>query len=130
MTDSLTADSLDVSLTVADVRTSANWYRDALGFAIDREHEREGKLIAISLRAGSIRILVTQENNARGAERVKGEGFSFQITTRMNIDDIANRAKQAGVTLDTEPTDAFGVRMFRLRDPDGFRIVFSSPRSG
>jgi hypothetical protein len=34
------------------------------------------------------------------------------------------------VVLDTEPTDAFGARVFRLRDPDGFRIVVSSPRTG
>lgn len=126
--ESLIAQSLEVSLTVADARRSANWYRDALGFSVDREFERDGKLRAVSLRAGSVRILVSQDDGSKGADRIKGEGFSIQITTSQPIDDIAARAKKAGALVDAEPADAFGVRVFRLRDPDGFRLVVSSPR--
>ncbi len=125
----LEADNLQVALTVADVRASSNWYCGVLGFAVDREHEREGRLIAVSLRAGAIRILLAQDNGAKGSERVKGEGFSFQITTRQSIDALAARATQAGATLDTAPMDALGVRIFRLRDPDGFRMTVSTPRA-
>ncbi len=113
---------------MADARQSAAWYRDVLGFTVDREHERDGQLIAVSLRASAVRILLSQDNGAKGANRAKGDGMSLQITTRQNIDALANRAKRAGVTLDTEPFDAMGARVFRLRDPDGFRLVFSSPR--
>jgi uncharacterized glyoxalase superfamily protein PhnB len=125
---SLDAQSLEASLTVADVRRSAAWYRDALGFAIDREFERGGRLFATSLRAGTVRILLTQDDGAKGAERSKGEGFSLQITTTHDIDSLATDAKRAGATLETEPADAWGARVFRLRDPDGFRLVISSPR--
>ena len=125
----LIAQSLGVSLTVADIRRSLAWYRDVLGFSLDREHERDGRLIAVSLRAGEIRILLTQEDGAKGVDRVKGQGFSLQITTSQDIDALAANAKRAGAALDSEPTDAWGVRVFRLRDPDGFRLVLSSPRS-
>jgi uncharacterized glyoxalase superfamily protein PhnB len=125
----LIAQDLGASLTVADVRRSLAWYRDVLGFSLDREHERDGKLIAISLRAGEVRILLTQEDGAKGVDRVKGQGFSLQITTAQDIDAIASNAKRAGAALDSEPADAWGVRVFRLRDPDGFRLVFSSPRN-
>jgi uncharacterized glyoxalase superfamily protein PhnB len=125
----LIAQSFGASLTVADVRRSAAWYRDVLGFSLDREHERDGKLIAISLRAGEVRILLTQEDGAKGVDRVKGQGFSLQITTTQDIDAIASNARRAGAVLDSEPADAWGVRAFRLRDPDGFRLVFSSPRT-
>ncbi len=124
----LIAQDLGASLTVADVRRSLAWYRDVLGFSLDREHERDGRLIAASLRAGEIQILLTQEDGAKGADRVKGQGFSLQITTAQDIDAIASNAKRAGAALDSEPADAWGVRVFRLRDPDGFRLVFSSPR--
>ena len=124
----LVAQSLDASLTVADTRRSLAWYRDVLGFAVDREFERDGRLFAVSLRAGTIRILLTQDDGARGLDRVKGEGFSLQITTTQDIDALASNAKRAGAILDSEPADAWGVRVFRLRDPDGFRLVFSSPR--
>src|SRR4051812_29892008 len=125
---SLTALSIEPSLTASDIQKSLAWYVDVLGFTVDRRHEREGRLIAISLRAGAIRVLLTQDNGARGTERVKGEGFSLQITTADDIDAAAARARQAGATLDTEPMDAFGARVFRLRDPDGFKWVVSSPR--
>jgi uncharacterized glyoxalase superfamily protein PhnB len=128
LSEPLSAQSLEASLTVADVRRSSNWYRDTLGFAIDREFERNGQLFAVSMRAGAIRILVTQDDGKKG-DRVKGEGFSLQITTPQNIDDIADRAKRAGATLDSEPADAFGARVFSLRDPDGFRLVISSVRA-
>ena len=124
----LIAQTLQASLTTADVLRSRDWYRDVLGFAIDREFERDGKVFAISMRAGAIRILLTQDNGVRGTERVKGEGFSLQITTAQDIDGIAASAKRAGATLESEPADAWGVRVFRLRDPDGFRLVISSPR--
>ena len=125
----LIAQTLQASLTTADVLRSRDWYRDVLGFAIDREFERDGKVFAISMRAGAIRILLTQDNGVRGTERVKGEGFSLQITTAQDIDGIAASAKRAGATLESEPADAWGVRVFRLRDPDGFRLVISSPRA-
>ena len=126
----LIAQSLDASLTVGDLRRSLEWYRDVLRFSIDREFEREGRVFAVSLSAGTIRILLTQDNGARGTDRVKGEGFSLQITTAQDIDALAANAKRAGASLDSEPADAWGARVFRLRDPDGFRLVISSPRAG
>ena len=126
---SLSAQSLEASLTVADIRRSLDWYRDVLGFEVAREFERGGELRAVSLRAGTVRILLSQDDGTKGLDRPKGDGFSLQFTTPENIDALASRAKGAGATLDTEPSDAFGARVFRLRDPDGFRLVVSSPRS-
>jgi uncharacterized glyoxalase superfamily protein PhnB len=125
----LVAQSLDASLTVADIRLSLAWYLNVLHFTVDREFEREGRLFAVSLRAGAIRVLLTQDDGSKGLDRVKGVGFSLQITTAQDIDALASNAKHAGAVLDTEPTDAFGARVFRLRDPDGFRWVVSSPRA-
>jgi uncharacterized glyoxalase superfamily protein PhnB len=124
----LSAQSLQASLTVADLRRSVAWYRDVLGFTVNREHERGGRLIATSLRAGIVRILLTQDDGAKGLDRAKGEGFSLQLTTAQDIDTLAARARQAGAHLDTEPADVMGARAFRLRDPDSFRWVISSPR--
>jgi catechol 2,3-dioxygenase-like lactoylglutathione lyase family enzyme len=123
----LLALDLGASLTTADVLRSRDWYRDVLGFTVDREFDREGRVFAVSMRAGNVRVLVTQDDGSKG-DRVKGEGFSLQITTSQDIDAIAAHAKQAGATFDTEPMDMRGMRVFRLRDPDGFRLVISSPR--
>lgn len=121
------ARALGAALTVKDLEKSLAWYRDVMGFTVDQQHEREGKLLAVSLKAGDVRILINQDDGAKGWERVKGEGMSLQFTTDQDIDDIAKRVKDAGVTLDTEPVDTpWGARVFRLHDPDGFKLVISS----
>jgi uncharacterized glyoxalase superfamily protein PhnB len=124
------AQSLEAALTVLDLSASMSWYRDVLGFIVDREFRRGDKFFAASMRAGSVRILLTQDDGAKGTEREKGAGFSLQFTTPQSIDGIADRVRSHGVTFDTEPFDMHGVRAFRLRDPDGFKLTISSPRPG
>jgi catechol 2,3-dioxygenase-like lactoylglutathione lyase family enzyme len=127
MTEPLHATSLDASLTVKDLEGSTRWYTDVLGFALDRRHERDGKLIAVSLQAGAVRLLLTQDDGAKGMDRVKGEGFSLQISTNQSVDAVGAVIKSHGGTLDTEPTTMpWGVRVIRFRDPDGFRFTLSS----
>jgi uncharacterized glyoxalase superfamily protein PhnB len=122
------ASALPASLTVADIRESMAWYRDVVGFEVQQEMERDGTLRAVSLKAGDVRILLNQDDGARGWDRVKGEGVSFQFITDQSVDDIAARIKAAGGAIDSEPADMpWGMRMFRLRDPDGFKLVFSQP---
>ncbi|HEU4642555.1 MAG TPA: VOC family protein [Gemmatimonadaceae bacterium] len=122
------ATSVGPSLTVKDIRSSVAWYRDVVGFTVHQEYEREGKLIAVALSAGDVRILITQDNGARGSDRVKGEGFSLRFTTKQNVDAIAKRIVERGGVLESEPADVWGQRAFRLKDPDGFRMVISSER--
>jgi len=123
------ARTLQASLTVKDLQRSLAWYQDVVGFAVDQKHEREGKLMAVSLKAGDVRLLISQDDGAKGWDRVKGDGFSLQLTTDQNIDEIANLIKKVGGTLDSEPADMpWGARVFRLRDPDGFKLVISSER--
>ncbi len=119
---------LSASLTVAALDTSLAWYRDVLGCTVAHTFERAGTPIAVSLRAGSVPILLTQDDGARGLDRVKGEGISLQLTTSQDIDALAAGIQSRGGTLDAPPADGRGARVFRLRDPDGFRLVISSPR--
>ena len=122
------ASALTASITVADIQKSMAWYRDVVGFEVAQQHEREGALRAVALQAGDVRILLNQDDGARGWDRVKGEGISIQFITSDSVDDIAARAKASGSTIDKEPADMpWGVRMFRMKDPDGFKLVFSTP---
>jgi uncharacterized glyoxalase superfamily protein PhnB len=121
--------ALQAALTVADLEKSLTWYTGALGFDVVQKHEREGVVRSVSLRAGNVRILLNQDNGQRGADRMKGEGLSFMITTAQNIDEIANRITASGWTLESEPVDTpWGMRVFRVRDPDGFLYAISSER--
>ena len=127
--DSLEGIAIMASLTVNDVQRGVDWYCDVLGFKVDQRMEHEGVLRAVSLKAGAVRILLNQDNGAKGLNRVKGEGFSLQLTTAQSIDGIAQRIRNAGGTLDTEPADMpWGARVFRVTDPDGFHWAISTER--
>jgi len=127
----LNGGGLGISLTVKDLQKSLAWYTDVIGFTVDRKIERDGKLRGVALKAGTVRISINQDDGAKGWTRVKGEGFSFVITTDQNIDEIAAGIRARGGVLDTEPADMpWGARVFRFRDPDGYRISISSPRRG
>jgi uncharacterized glyoxalase superfamily protein PhnB len=118
---------LSVSLTVKDLDKSLAWYTDVLGFTIDRRIERDGKLRGVALKAGDVRLSINQDDGAKGWDRIKGEGFSLRISTNQNVDEYANQIKAHGGILDSEPTDMpWGVRLFRLKDLDGFKFSISS----
>ena len=127
----LAGEELAVSLTATDLETSLAWYCEALGFRVTQRYEREGKPVAAAIAAGAVRILLGQDDGAKGWDRVKGQGFSLQITTRQDIEALARRAQDAGAVLETPVTQTpWGVRIFRVRDPDGFLFTISSPRPG
>jgi lactoylglutathione lyase len=128
--ESFRAREMTASLTVKDLQKSLAWYRDIVGFTVDREIERDGKLRAVAVRAGTVRILLNQDDGAKGMDRVKGEPSSLQLITTQSVDDIARHIKDFGGSLDTEPADMpWGARVFRVRDPDGFKFAISTERS-
>ncbi len=120
------ATAISISLTVKDLQKSVEWYHTIVGFSIERRNERDGKLRSVTVNAGTVRIALNQDDGAKGWDRIKGLGFSFNIRTDQNIDEIAKRIKENGGTLDTEPADMpWGARMFRLKDPDGYKFAIS-----
>ena len=125
--ETLRARSLWASLTVNDLQKSLAWYRDVVGFTVHQEYQREGRLMAVALKAGDVRILLGQDDGAKGWDRAKGEGFSLQLMTTQNVDEIARRITERGGTLASEPADTpWGARVFRVVDPDGFKLAISS----
>ena len=84
------AASLMASITVNDMATSVAWYRDALGFEVGQQFERDGRVAATQISAGAVRLLLNQEDGAKGADRKKGQGISLQFSTSQNVDAIAD----------------------------------------
>jgi uncharacterized glyoxalase superfamily protein PhnB len=125
--DLLNGQSLQASLTVKDLEKSVTWYVDIVGFKADRRIERDGQLRGVALSAGDVRIILNRDDGAKGWDRIKGEGFSLQLSTAQRPDEIARRIKERGGTLEMEPKDMpWGARIFRLRDPDGYRWTISA----
>ena len=108
------------TLTVDDLQKSITFY-EALGFAIDERWEEKGTLLGVMLRAGKTQIGLNQDDWKKGRDRKKGIGVRLSISTPGSVDEIAKRAKQAGITLKSEPRDTeWKTRAFEVIDPTGF----------
>lgn len=114
--------SIVPSLTVDDVQKSIKFY-EGLGFAVEQRWEENGVLLGVMLIAGKNRLGLSQDDWKKGRDRVKGVGMRVFIGTSQNIDELATRAKAAGVTLDRDPHDTDMGRAFQVTDPSGFQLT-------
>jgi predicted enzyme related to lactoylglutathione lyase len=129
-TATINATTLGASITCKDLEASIRFYQDAIGFAVFQKYENEGKVVAAVVGAGSIYIVLNQDDGKLGWERIKGQGFFLQINVAAlaDVDTAAERIKAAGGSLLSEPSDRpWGVRMFQFHDLDGFKLGVSSP---
>jgi uncharacterized glyoxalase superfamily protein PhnB len=122
----LQATEIMPSLTVNDLQESIRFY-EGLGFAIEERWEDSGVLMGVMMMAGKCRIGLGQDDWKKGRDRVKGQGMRIYLTTTQNVDDLAARAKAAGVTLESEPHDTpWKSRAFEVTDPSGFKLTIST----
>ena len=116
------------SLTVDNLERSLGFFGN-LGFEVEEKWEENGKLLGAMLKAGDARLGLSQDDGKKGGNRVKGVGMRLYIETADNIDEVAARAKAAGIT-PTEPHDTdWGSRAFEVTEPSGFALTISSPTS-
>ena len=125
--NTLQAKTMMPSITVDDIQASIRFF-EGLGFVVGDRWEDNGTLMGVMLRAGNCEIGVSQDDWKKGRDRQKGIGMRLYIETTQNIDDLAARAKKAGVKLDSEPNDTGeGTRSFDATEPSGFKVTISSP---
>ena len=103
-----------------------DWYREALGFVVDRVYRNGDAIAGVLLKAGVAQLMLTPREGAGGA----GASVSLHFSTAQDVDALADRIKAAGGTLAAEPMALpFGARAFRVRDPDGFLLTISSEQA-
>jgi uncharacterized glyoxalase superfamily protein PhnB len=115
------------SLTVNNLQQSLDFF-DGLGFEVEDRWEVEGKLLGAMLKAGDARLGLSQDDGKKGLNRVKGVGLRIYIEAADDIDQVAARAKAAGITLAKDPHDTeWGTRAFEVTEPSGFLLTIASP---
>ncbi|HEX5718754.1 MAG TPA: VOC family protein [Thermoanaerobaculia bacterium] len=119
------------AITATDLQASLAWYRDVLGFIVAEEYKQEDRLMGVRLQAGSVQLMLGQDDFAKGRDRQKGAGLRFFCTTAQDVDQLAAAIKERGGKLAHEPTDQpWGTRDFGIVDPDGFNISISTEPKG
>ena len=119
--------SIAPGITVNDLQASLSWYCDVVGFTAVDKYEDEGEVRGAMLVAGVARLMLSQDDWAKGRDREKGQGLRLYLSTTQEVDDVAEAIKGRGGELASEPADMpWGARAFDLVDPDGFLLTISS----
>ena len=82
------------------------------------------------LASGDSGLMLTQDDFAKGKDRVKGIGMRLYVETDQDLQALARQAKAAGLSVDGDPAPlGWGPMGFSLTDPDGFKVTVSGPNN-
>ena len=120
---------ISLSLTANDLQRSIAFYRDVLGFMVGDEWRQKGVLTGVELHAGAVTFMLSQDDFAKGRDRIKGVGTRYYCSTIQDIDRLASQIQERGGVLDQEPKmTEWGSRVFMISDPDGYKLTFVQDR--
>ena len=115
---------VSLSLTVSDLARSVEWYRDVLGFTVGEQWEEHGKVLGRQLKAGTVDLMLNQDDFKKGRERRKGDGVRVWFSTAQSVYGLAALVRTRGATIDYGPTETpWGDHAFGLTDPDGYHLT-------
>ncbi len=118
-----------IAILTPDVERAKLFYRDFAGMEVihDRTDPDDNHQVAWARMAGDqngviIVLIQSDERRPRGPM----DHFGFHVTSRADVDTIAERAREAGILVD-EPQYAGPVVGYfcTIKDPDGNLLEFS-----
>lgn len=115
-----------VGVTSNDLKKTVAFYQ-LLGFKFDEIKEGEDHLEP-ETQPGSARLMIDSKKLIKellGEDPKPGNhsSFAIQYNSPKEVNDAAQKLKDAGYLIVTEPWDAFwGQRYAVVQDPDGYRV--------
>jgi catechol 2,3-dioxygenase-like lactoylglutathione lyase family enzyme len=118
-----------IAMLTADPELAAQFYTEWAGMRVIHQRQDPGSSHRVSWvrlahdQSGLIIVLV--ESDERGAKG-RMDHFGFHVSSRADVDEIAGRARDAGILVD-EPQYAGPVVGYfcTIKDPDGNLLEFS-----
>ena len=121
-------------LIVSDLETSSKFYQEALGFKHIFSMPGPGDKPALVhlrwLKYADLLLALPRDGKEIPELRGAGVSLSFQMLERFDgsVDVLAEQAKAGGANIVSGPLDQpCNVRELTILDPDGYRLVFTSP---
>jgi len=118
-----------VILTVSDLSAAAAFYRDRLGFGLQRYDARAG-LAEVTGPGSTPLILATAEADLGDLTQVpRAARGAVVYLQRPDLPELAQRLRQKGLTFQGPEEPYPGFRHLLVRDPDGYLVTFWEPVS-
>jgi len=122
-----------LTLRVADVRRSVEFYGNKLGFAVEINKAPQFAMIRVGgPTGGTIGLLVHNSGDPFGSKSMTPQqraGIHVELTTD-HLDALHEQLKGRGVEFFEPPHEEPWERSMRVRDPDGYTIEFAEGRRG
>jgi catechol 2,3-dioxygenase-like lactoylglutathione lyase family enzyme len=122
-----------LTLRVADVRQSIEFYGDKLGFAVEIDKAPQFAMIRVGgPTGGTIGLLVHDSDDPLGSNSTTSRqrrGIHVELTTD-HLDALYEHLKRRGVEFFEPPHEEPWERSMRVHDPDGYTIEFAEGRRG
>jgi predicted enzyme related to lactoylglutathione lyase len=122
-----------LTLAVADVKRSIEFYRDQLGLAVEVDKAPQFGMIRVGGKNGGTIGLLSMEL----ADGAAGKSWTVQqraaIHVELSTDDLDalyNELKARGVKIHTPPHDEPWERCMDILDPDGYTVEIAQGRRG
>lgn len=117
-------------LHVRDLPASVAFWRDVLGFEVERQ-DPDFAVVRMASSAGSAMVMLSASDVAvelRPGDAERGLGLHLRIAVD-DIDAHHERVRAAGVPIVWPLEDrSYGLRDYMIREPDGFYVRFARPR--
>jgi catechol 2,3-dioxygenase-like lactoylglutathione lyase family enzyme len=117
-----------LTLAVANVRRSMNFYSKTLGFKVVIDAAPDFALVRVGRAGGgTIGLLALRHAVGRGAKRVTPAmraGAHVELTTS-DLDGLYEKLTKRGVEFEGPPKDRGWDRSAYARDPDGYTLEFA-----
>lgn len=130
--------SLTLTLAVADLERTAEFYGDVLGLALERFVPAPGHAEVLILLLGDATVLFRQNESLEAlhpalfqnlARHPRGVGMTLELPLE-NLQPVAARIfRQKRHVLYELEDDEFDRRELWLHDPDGYLLILSEPGS-
>ena len=122
-----------LTLRVADVARSIDFYANKLGFAVEIDKAPEFAMIRVGgPMGGTIGLLAHDSSDPLGSistTRAQRAGLHVEVTTD-HLDALYEQLKARGVEFSEPPHEEPWERSMSVHDPDGYTIEFAEGRRG
>ena len=115
---------------VSDVRRSAEYYRDSLGFHFDQYWGGDPPAFCV-VRRGVSGVMLVRASRGVNPNGAAGGYESDAYIWVDDIDALAEEMTENGAEIARNLENAsYGMREFTVKDPDGYHICFGAPPDG
>lgn len=117
-----------VSLGVADIERSIDFYRKHFGFEPADEYRSEGEIVWCCLRSGNGELML-QRLDAEMTRRLQARAGRQTFVIHLRADHIRsiwNSLRSADLKPSTLKQTSYGTEEFLVEDPDGYELWVSA----